>query len=542
MLDAVEAVLSPRWNLAFDDSDFYQCDTSKPIVIEATLGDLPQRLLSDATYGLRLRGFTKDGRVVDEPGDEDEEVITIRLSVDSSLEPTWEVVTERHPEGAPIHAREREKLGAVRLGTALDRHLSWGRGSLLARLTDDESAHAAILASAGRIARSSVDTGQLLRLRETATLALALAAPFGVRSVGGLQPGLDPGLTTPGASGLALHDGPVPLRRAGLGTRRLTLLAVQREVAKAGGVVLVDEVEHGLEPFRVRRLLRELLKPTPSAAPTLPSKKTAVPADDTRQVFITSHSAIALTELTASHLRVVRKDGKGVRVLTPTTDAQPILRSAPEAFLSRRVVVCEGKTELGLLRGLDAHWTKTSEPMAVVGIGFADAGGCTKVGKTARVFKSLEYPTAILADSDADLDEPEASLQAAGIEVFRWGGTRATEDQIFEDLPWAGVLAVVKLAIDEHGVDQISAQVSSALKTSLSELSEDPCEWRANHDEAALRTAITTSARSKKSPWFKRVDLAESVGLVVGEHLSAIEGTPLATKIRDLRAWLFSSD
>ena len=43
ILDAVEFALSPRWNIPFDDSDFYNADTSAPIVITLTVGDRPTR-------------------------------------------------------------------------------------------------------------------------------------------------------------------------------------------------------------------------------------------------------------------------------------------------------------------------------------------------------------------------------------------------------------------------------------------------------------------------------------------------------------------
>src|SRR5262249_24780952 len=160
-------------------------------------------------------------------------------TVDASLEPRWEVVTDRHPEGAVIHVREREKLSAVRLGNAVDRHLSWSRGSFIARLTDDEHAHAAMLADAGRSARGAVDPSRLRQVADAGARAALLAEPFGVRPSAQFKPALDPGLTTPGSGGLALHDGPIPMRLAGLGTRRLLTLAVQREIASGGGVILV---------------------------------------------------------------------------------------------------------------------------------------------------------------------------------------------------------------------------------------------------------------------------------------------------------------
>lgn len=44
VLDAIEFALLPRWNPSFDDTDFNGTDTSKPISITVTVGDLPPRV------------------------------------------------------------------------------------------------------------------------------------------------------------------------------------------------------------------------------------------------------------------------------------------------------------------------------------------------------------------------------------------------------------------------------------------------------------------------------------------------------------------
>src|SRR3546814_11620100 len=51
LLDAAEAALSSRW-FSFTEPDFLACDTSNPIVIEATVGELSKSLKSDARLGL----------------------------------------------------------------------------------------------------------------------------------------------------------------------------------------------------------------------------------------------------------------------------------------------------------------------------------------------------------------------------------------------------------------------------------------------------------------------------------------------------------
>src|ERR1043165_4862235 len=40
ILDAIERVLSPKWNVPFDDTDFWDVHTDAPIVVRATIADL----------------------------------------------------------------------------------------------------------------------------------------------------------------------------------------------------------------------------------------------------------------------------------------------------------------------------------------------------------------------------------------------------------------------------------------------------------------------------------------------------------------------
>jgi putative ATP-dependent endonuclease of OLD family len=56
---------------------------------------------------------------------------------------------------------------------------------------------------------------------------------------------------------VGLHDGGgVPLHALGLGSTRLQLNGLHRKAASQSIIVIIDEVEHSLEPHRAMRLLR----------------------------------------------------------------------------------------------------------------------------------------------------------------------------------------------------------------------------------------------------------------------------------------------
>ncbi len=227
ILDAIERVLSPKWNVAFDDTDFWDLQTDAPIVIRATITDLSPSFYRDSKFGLLLHGFDKDtGQTVRASGGEGEEhALVVELRVHANLEPEW-VVIDAEGENHLFLARDREALGMLRVGSYVDQHLGWSRGSVLTRLTESGEAVGAVLAEATRQARSGMKTDGLDKLTATAQKVEALGKNLGVALQNTLVPHLDASSLSVAAGALSLHDGKVPTRRGGLGTRRLLAIAM----------------------------------------------------------------------------------------------------------------------------------------------------------------------------------------------------------------------------------------------------------------------------------------------------------------------------
>src|SRR5262249_25376912 len=154
---------------------------------------------------------------------------------------------------------------------------------------------------------------------------------------------------------LELHDGMIPVRSAGLGSRRLATLGIQMHSIPEGAILLVDEVELGLEPHRLAHVLSVLESSAKPEAPTAAPGGSPTAAALRGQVFLTTHSSVALRELTASDLCLV-STGARTTVRAIPDDLQDLVRAAPEALLATRVLLCEGKTEAGICRSLSRAW------------------------------------------------------------------------------------------------------------------------------------------------------------------------------------------
>lgn len=522
LLDAIELTLSPRWDYTFDDSDFYDGITDAPIQITATVGQLPGTLLADNRFGLEIRGWNAVEGLRDEPAEGDEPVLSIRLRVDESLDPEWTIINDRNPDGRPFNRRERQLLAVLRLSSTIDRHLTWNAGTVLSRLTDGADSLRSILAAAGRAARASITQAEVPVLAAVAARAQELARAYGVAPKVGYRPGLDIGRVNVGQGGVALHDGTVPLRRAGLGTRRLLVFALQREASRAGGITLVDEVEQGLEPHRTRSLVRTLR-----------------PQEGLGQVLMTTHSPVVIQELDVSCLRIVRSSDGETQVISVAAGLQAVVRGASEALLGRKVIVCEGKTEVGVCRAIGSFWStaQAREGFAYLGVVPVEGGGATVAPQRALDLHSLGYDVCFLGDSDRTLVPDEETMEAARINVLLWAGRISIEERIIHDLPWEGVLDVVALAFESPGEVSVRGALAQHLAANAALIQGDFRVWL---DSPELRNAIGHAA--KTSGWFKQIGSGERFGQIACKFWDSIAGTDFAQKMTRLRNWVDNND
>jgi hypothetical protein len=71
-------------------------------MISLTLGDLADDLKGLGTYGELLRGYrASDGVLKDEPRENLESVLTIRLAIGADLNPVWSLYSIRGAAGGP---------------------------------------------------------------------------------------------------------------------------------------------------------------------------------------------------------------------------------------------------------------------------------------------------------------------------------------------------------------------------------------------------------------------------------------------------------
>ncbi|PSK64832.1 DNA replication and repair protein RecF [Micromonospora sp. MH33] len=540
LLDAIALVLTSRFNVTFSDADFYQCDTSRPITLRVLIGDLSDDLLADTAFGMNLTGLTANGDLEHDPLAGSEPCVLLQLSVDQDLEPTWSVVRHgEYEDGLPLTGGRRKSLGLFRVDERVDTHLRWGRGSALTRITNDGASEAVTVAQ--RASRNAVFDQPLPALEAAAKQVSEAAGAIG----GGrfdLRPGWDP-VASASPSALLLHEGNVPLTNAGLGSRRLTSIAAQEQAAIKGDILLIDEIEHGLDPHRLLHVLHQIKQRS---------------AGGRGQVIISTHSPLAVQAMNATDICVVQNDAGKTEVRAVPADiagTQGALRACPSAILARKVVVGEGKTEAGIIRHLIRAWNderaRDGKPShAALGVAFLDGGGNPAAAR-ATIFQNLGIQAVLVVDrDDPSVDGPIALAEKAGVEVIRWQPGKSTESEVIHPLDEPSIVALLELAVDLKGSDAVVDHVTTALPRLLkNEVSLTSVAWSdAGYTLEEVRAGVAKAAgggagkKASDKAWFKREDAGERLGEFILQRWFNYQDQHLGEELTKLRRHVYGDE
>ncbi len=337
VLEAIALLLSPSNTAVISEADYWARDSAQEFVIEAIMS-LPEAtgMGSQNTFAWPWAWNGQDAVAPSADGEGDqpvpgEPVYRVRVRGTTELELAWEVM-QPNDEFDHFSTAVRRRIGLVRMSAdeRNDRDLRLVYGSALDRLLADNALRARIgkevaglnlhdsLNDKGKEAIESLDARMV-------DAALPSDLKLGLTTSQGLSIGALIGLMAT-KNGVAL-----PLSSWGAGTRRMAALEIASSTDKEASVTLIDEIERGLEPYRLRKLINIL-------------------AGQHGQIFLTTHSPVAISCAEDAHLWYL--DSQGSIGALPRDKIGPQQKRDPETFLARVAVIAEGPTEVGFLQYL----------------------------------------------------------------------------------------------------------------------------------------------------------------------------------------------
>ena len=494
ILEAIEYVLYPSWNPAINDNDFYNCDPANPIEIEVTLSGVDDSLLKDTKYGLYVRGLGDDGvTIFDDVKDGKGKLLTVIFKVDKDLEPKWFVTSKRvNEEDVKIDTSDRARFNVFLLSDYLDKHFSWSKGTPLFSLLKQEGSDSdnSVLLDEIRKLKTGIDMVGFPHLDTVIDKVKNSTLRFGV-NIENTKTSIDIKDLAIKDSKVTLHDNLVPLRLKGKGSKRIISVAIQNELSKEG-LLLIDEIEQGLEPDRVKHLIRTLC------------------CNTNEQIFLTTHSQQVIEELEPENIFIVNNKDGVVTIKQTNKDEsdnyKSLFRTCPEALYANRVIVCEGKTELGFCRAIDKYRVSMGQPsLAMKGVVYTLGGGDGFNKKAQILKKDIGKEVCIFCDSDKDdqiINPTKKELKDLGVDIFDCELGNSIEKQVSKDLPWDGIKELSEYVIKDKKITDFPKYVKDLIKN----------DWVDTESEQARENFFLVSTCSKKDPWFKRIDHGECLG------------------------------
>ena len=524
ILKALEWLTWPTYNIKITDADFYEGNTRSDIVIRGTFVGINDEFMGEDKYGLMLRrpGVIYDRVSDDEPAENDMQCLSVQLTINDSLEPRWEVVCNRL-EPKAFGVRDRQKMGVSIIGQSVAKDMSWGSNSVLQKYISSKDVFRDSYTKAMRNAIGGVTLPELDK--STATIP-EIVARYGVVLHNDLYNRM---LFHNGSSSseVILSDSFAPLAQLGMGSQRLTSIGLNIAAFQGNNVLLIDEIETGLEPYRIKNIIKLFRS-----------------SENTSQVIMTTHSPAVIINCNIEEILVVRSENgitTGIVLHDDDKDAnneiQKQLRKNPEAFLSRKILVAEGRTEMGLLRSMDRHSINADYDFAYNGVEIADGVG-NNFSKCADVFRKCGYNVGVFLDADdSNANKQKEKLVDSGINVFDWGDGNAIEDQIFLDVPLAMMNDLIKVAVECCGFNKVREDLE---RYGFCILTDDDKETIDVKDDSAKNRKIIGSA-AKNGEWFKRMDWGEKMGDVIFAGLDSInEDTMLYKVLLSVKTWIKS--
>lgn len=527
ILEAISLVFSPTWNIQLFDNDFFNCDTSAPIVIQATIIDCPPDLIKEDKFGLYLRGITESNTITDETTQITIPALTIELKVEENLEPKWHIITGRDQDLKEISSKDRERLNTFLVADYVERHFMWTKGSplysLLKQEFDEDDKEDNILLHSLREAKSKIDSGSFSQFDSAITKLKATASLFGL-DIANTATTIDFKELLVKDGRVSLHEHSIPFRLKGKGSKRLTSMAIQSSLISDGGIVLIDEIEQGLEPDRVQHLVSTLKK------------------ENKGQIFITTHSRDVVVELEYKDIVLLKKGAN--RFTEFSSDLQGLIRKNPEALFAKKVILCEGATEIGFLRAFnDFRIGSSKKNMSYLGVRLADGAG-NEISKYCTGLLTAGYDTVVFCDSDEpSLNKEKSRLTSSGALIIDWPGALSLEQIIFKYVPFLLLKEIFNLAVKlkqansaDESYDLTEQELWNSVMSFCAKQEGFPSQFTQIVDSLEIREALGLAA--KKQGWFKRQDKAFELGNIVFRNFDSLNPSPITEMVIQLSQWL----
>jgi putative ATP-dependent endonuclease of OLD family len=272
----------------------------------------------------------------------------------------------------------------------------------------------------------------------------------------------------------------IPIGLMGSGTRTLVALNVLARLVGKQSIVLIEEPERGLEPFKQRVAANRI-----------------VALSSGSQAFVTTHSPTMLEEMASGNVWRVEREKTPISLSDELVVA--LFKADAEAVFSPTALICEGATECGFLSVLLPQLT--GKTLNALGIRLVDGNGQPQCLNLADKLADAGMRIAIFVDNEGTHVGTRAKI-AEKVLAFVWNNVTNLEEAVARYLPYREFPRIMRAArMDEQ---YALCLVRDALPLKVPATAINWAAISASEDEADVRVAIYRM--SSRHSWYKTFD------------------------------------
>lgn len=353
--------------------------------------NFPSEFLKEEKYGL----FLEDTKIsLDETP-----ILNLHFTVNKYFEPKW-VIYKDDELKKDISFNDRKKLKVYRVKNEYDKDFSFGRNSVLNKYTENNE-YSNIVKST----LSGIDTEiKIEELDEIFENIKKISKKYNIKVSDNIKAKIDLKSINSSSSIISLFEDESILSSRGEASKKILSIALNLESLEENSLILIDELENSLEPFRIRSITKDIIEL---------SKK-----NKSGQIILTTHSPYCVQQLEIENIMIVRSIEGVTSCKIPDDNLRYVIYKFPESLFSNKVIVCEGKTELGTINQFNNYLkNKSGIGFEYYGISICCADG-DRIIKTSSQFNQLGYEVLVMLDSDIpSLEKEKNEIRKDGVQI-----------------------------------------------------------------------------------------------------------------------------
>lgn len=351
---------------------FYNNDYNENIEITCIFSEFPNNFLSEELYGFF---------VLDEY--QESPHLMAQFKCNSDFEYDWYII--KNDCQKLFNLTQRKKCNVFLIDDYIDNNFNYGKNSLINKYINENDVLKKEIKKS--LYGNEFDI-KIEELKSVHDIIFNLAKEYSVKFDNEISSILDISNLSTSTNIVGLAEKGIMISNRGKSDKRLLSIAMSIGLIENFGITLIDEPENNLEPYKIRFIARKI--------------NDLCSLHKNLQFIVTTHSPYFVYQSEIEYINIVKNvDGIVLIQKIPPYLKRLVYQNAAEAFFAKKIICCEGKTELGFLNAINEFRRKEHKEFELYGVCIINLEG-DRVVQSAIDLYNLGYDIALIMDSDVN--------------------------------------------------------------------------------------------------------------------------------------------